>query len=1019
MLKRLLAILAAAWALAIAAQHPPLHYYNPAEYSGGTQNWCVARGFGGQMMFGNNYGLLAFDSRHWEMTNVPNYTTVRAVYYDEASRKVYVGASDEFGYFVGRDYTSLSQALTKSADRQTREAISGEIWNIFPLADRVVMQSKTHIFFIDKADHTRVVRMPARIETSAPAPDGTVIVATGKGIYTLSPTGQPRQVALTGLPDDAVVRQIVASPASGAEAAEPGTIAAKAEAAPALTAEAARGNRSGDVVFATAQHGLYVWHRAQGTAEPLTLDVTPYLTEHQIFCAAVKDRQMAIGTVSGGLVVKDFATGRTTYANASTGLMVNTVLAVGYDNNGRVWMGLNNGIAYMNTHTPAAGLTSTIGGIGTGYCSLREGQLLYLGTNQGLYTLPVPLHSQASPLPATPHLVGGMTGQVWTLCRAYGQVMACTDNGLYIVSGGGTTASARRIEGMEGTWSVAEVPSAVSPAGGQLLLACDYTGFAVLQREGNGYRLRNRIKGTDIVSGNFVFDNDGALWVAHWQKGIYRLCLDTDFRRVTKTEHFGAENGLPTDAGNSIVVIGGRMYVSAVGGLHTYDSKAHALAPAKAAPLFHSYDPAPRIIETPSGDVFAINKGYLALARRTPKGYEVDESSFRNLDYKLQYGMGNAGFIDDSHTILNTADGFILVDHTYRHTPSSNPLFVSSITSTKRGEVQLYNVMSHPDGSRLRIAHSDNSLRIVFVMPEYANPKDVAYQCWLKGYDKDWSELLGVNTKEYTQLPKGRYTFCVKAINSQTGETFATEMDIEILPAWYETWWAYILYFVLAALALYYGGVAYARRSQRAVRQQMEAWRLRQREERHRLEAENARKESEVVQLRNSQLELELKHRSSKLADSVTNLIRKNDTLLDIDERLQAVAAAAAELAQTTGQTGTATARQHALLSRRIAEIRREIKENIASDDNWDKFEQNFNLVYDAFMSKLSERFPGLKPSDKRLCAYLRMGLSTKEIASLMNTAPRSIETARYRLRKKLDLTNGENLVDFLQNFDS
>lgn len=70
-------------------------------------------------------------------------------------------------------------------------------------------------------------------------------------------------------------------------------------------------------------------------------------------------------------------------------------------------------------------------------------------------------------------------------------------------------------------------------------------------------------------------------------------------------------------------------------------------------------------------------------------------------------------------------------------------------------------------------------------------------------------------------------------------------------------------------------------------------------------------------------------------------------------------------------------------------------------------------------MSKLSERFPGLKPSDKRLCAYLRMGLSTKEIASLMNTAPRSIETARYRLRKKLDLTNGENLVDFLQNFDS
>ena len=90
---------------------------------------------------------------------------------------------------------------------------------------------------------------------------------------------------------------------------------------------------------------------------------------------------------------------------------------------------------------------------------------------------------------------------------------------------------------------------------------------------------------------------------------------------------------------------------------------------------------------------------------------------------------------------------------------------------------------------------------------------------------------------------------------------------------------------------------------------------------------------------------------------------------------------------------------------------------NIKEDENWEKFEENFNLVYDNFMKKLTEQFPDLKANDKKLCAYLRMGLSSKEMASLLNTTLRSIETARYRLRKKLNLKQGQNLTSFIQDF--
>lgn len=106
------------------------------------------------------------------------------------------------------------------------------------------------------------------------------------------------------------------------------------------------------------------------------------------------------------------------------------------------------------------------------------------------------------------------------------------------------------------------------------------------------------------------------------------------------------------------------------------------------------------------------------------------------------------------------------------------------------------------------------------------------------------------------------------------------------------------------------------------------------------------------------------------------------------------------------------------VINKKIKDIRRGIQVNMNDDSNWKKFEENFNLVYDNFMQKLIDNFPDLKISDRKLCAYLKMGLSSKEMAALLNTSVRSIETARYRLRKKLSMEQGENLTDFIQSLD-
>lgn len=107
-----------------------------------------------------------------------------------------------------------------------------------------------------------------------------------------------------------------------------------------------------------------------------------------------------------------------------------------------------------------------------------------------------------------------------------------------------------------------------------------------------------------------------------------------------------------------------------------------------------------------------------------------------------------------------------------------------------------------------------------------------------------------------------------------------------------------------------------------------------------------------------------------------------------------------------------------AVQKQKISRIRHDIKLNMEDDENWERFQDNFNIVYDNFLGMLVTRFPTLKKNDLKLCAYLKMGLSSKEIASLLNTNLRSVETARYRLRKKLGLDGGENLTGFLQSID-
>ena len=960
-IRKLLPIISTIFALTTSAQIPTLRNFSPIEYNGGTQNWEIGEMRDNLMAFANNHGLIVFDGENWQIHRVANYTSVRSVAFDAKKLCVYAGASDEFGYFdintatFNVEYHSLSKLLPANM------RIFGEIWKIHLLpSGEVLFQGREHLFSLRQGNKLITLKTAGAIDNSSLVGD-RVYVSTKTGIYIyhggkLSPL--PGTGNLTGKRVSGVVQY------------------------------------NGKVMFVTMSDGLFIYDGH--TATPFELDISPLLKDNNVFCAAAGKRYIGFGTIKNGLIVKDLQTGSNYYVNTNTGLQNNTVLSMSFDSLDNIWLGLDMGLSYVMLESSYGNLLGANNTIGTGYTSAISGNQLYMGTNQGLFSIPFPL--QNSILPPKAQTVEGVVGQIWSLQNIDGTLLCGANDGAYVVGAG----TVRRIDGLVGTWGFRKLND--HPG---YLLTCDYDGLAVLKQEGGSITLHSRLSNFHEASGNFEQDSDGSIWLSHWHKGVWHFRLSDDMTRVENLEYYHNGAGLVVDDNNLVCKIDGRVYVSSVDGFHQYDERNRKLKHCDwMNNLFNTYGEALHVTQAPDGMIIAYKADYLAVAERQHNGkYQSRQVGYGNMVQQMQMGLGNIGFLENRQIVLNSNNGFFVMRPQKKDAAKTNHVMVRRIYSTNTGDTLVYMRCPELVKEEVVLPHSLNSIRIEYVMPEYRGEKGVLYSCYLEGYEKEMSTMSHSSSKEYTKLEKGKYIFHVKARNLVDGTESESQIVIRILPAWYETWWAYLLYIILAVTGIWallrYMNLR-AEKELRKVKKEKERQMKEQQMEFHLAEE---KKEKELAKLRSKQLEVELKHKSSELSDSAMNLVRKNDMLQAIDQNME-------QLSESVRREET-----KARLVKKIGDIRKEIKMHMNDDDNWNKFEENFNLVYDNFSQKIMEAFPQLKKSDLKLCVYLRMGLSSKEMASLLNTSVRSIETARYRLRKKLDIDTGSNLTDFIQSF--
>lgn len=948
-------LLLLAAAMPARAGLPMVRNFPRSLYGAGAQNWAVAQDSLGRMYFGNRFGLLMFDSQSWRLWRLPNYSTVRAIYLDGPKERIYVGGSEDFGYFEADALTHLPVYRSLTPTISVPGTNFSEIWQIHRVGSDLWFQSDFKMMRYD-GRQTDVVALSDKITTSAVVGNRLMAGLMHGGLVEVT---QRRSVDITGAAELKGKRIVAILPA-----------------------------RQGGAVIATAFDGLYHLDTSDRLT-PIDSPVNRYLTDNQAFCGAYDavSGMYAFGTVANGVAIMSSLDAQPTYINVSGGMSDNTVLTMAFDRDHNLWLGLDNGIDYVVSNSAISRLPLPPASLGAGYASLLQGSQMLLATNRGLYRLPYPMNA------STPTPEPLLKGQIWSLDSIAGDVFACGDNDLWVERGGRFIP----IKGVGGSWSVAEIPGKPGK-----LLVSTYIGFVLLERGPSGeWQLTRRISGYNDAGGHFIIDSRNNLWMAHWMRGIYRLQLASDEKRFHRVELLTTRHGLPTNRNNVVSMVDGDPIFSTEGGFYTFNYASGRFEQADELNKSFSSIPSARLYTDLAGALWAISPDHVwRLTRRDGHPEELDSTSYQSMGERIIPGFDHLRFLTPSSLIMSSQDGFYDIDLEARRTPERpGNLFVARVSDKSDSTLYVSGIAPHSQ-PELKVAYRHNSLIFDMALPEYRAENAVSYSFMLEGLDKEWSRWSTISTKEYPYLSEGSYTLHVRARDAYSGRQYTTDFRFTVSPPWYRSIIAKILYFLIACAA----GWGIYPAVKRSARRQADAVERRKEEEMTQLkrdaDEQALRKDYEIAHLKSEQLEHDIKHKSEELSNITMNVIRKNEILLDIATKLTKV--------QEAMGPDAAEAKQ-------IARIQRLIQDNMSHDDDWRSFTRNFDIVYENYTKRLIELHPDLNSSDLRICCYLKMGLSSKEIAPLFNISYRSVEMTRYRLRKKLGLERETNLVDYLQ----
>lgn len=156
--------------------------------------------------------------------------------------------------------------------------------------------------------------------------------------------------------------------------------------------------------------------------------------------------------------------------------------------------------------------------------------------------------------------------------------------------------------------------------------------------------------------------------------------------------------------------------------------------------------------------------------------------------------------------------------------------------------------------------------------------------------------------------------------------------------------------------------------------------------------------ELEKGKIEQQKMNEDLEHKSKQLTTHALNMMQKNKLLQEVNKSID-------EIVKNPDKE----------FENNFRNLKRQINRSIKADDDWEVFKMYFVQINSNFFEKLKSINPDLTKYDLRLCALIKLNLNIKESAAVLNLSPNSIKSARYKLRKRLNLEVEQDLYEFIQ----
>tara|TARA_R110002126_G_scaffold291172_1_gene450685 strand:+ start:12660 stop:15527 length:2868 start_codon:yes stop_codon:yes gene_type:complete len=901
----------------------------------------------GEMYFATSSGLLEYDGIRWENYKHGLESDLRAVFYKDETH-IYTSGHGAFGYWSKNskgilEYTSLFFKQPKKND-----ALLPTFFRIKEIKEKILFQTFQQIYIYDpKTNGIETIDAYKGFNVLFSSKERVFIQDSGLGLFEVK---NKERILIIGKDVDQLH----------------------------ITGVFIQDDN--ELLIVTKNNGVWSWKNEKLSKKDWAINsiLEKYLVND---VQEYEKNKLILGTVRNGFFITSLQGEVLLHLEKSSGLIDNTVRRVFIDLNSNLWLGMDNGLSYLQIKSNTNYLIDREGEFGTVFTSHLKDSLLYLGTNQGLFIKNILLPK------SRPKLVDSSLGQIWGIQEVDNQILVGSHEGVFLID----DKNLKAIHFEAGAWTFRKHPKL-----DDILYVGFYSGVGVFKRINGEWVFQKKWEAFGESSRFIEFDNYGELWVTHPSKGYYRLVLSDDGRDLKEFEFYGIANGF-VDTYAYFCKIDGNLVFYNPNGFFNYDPIENTFVKSKySSEVFKGISGINYIYQSGNTFWYSTTKS-LGYVTRSIANFNRVSEPFYSIRNKHLLDFNKFEKLNDSIFGIGVRNGMVFHNikksETYNSPPVIRYIKLISTTDTISASINSKDAIEVPS--------LNNFIKISIAMPKkpLANAKKIQYK--LTGLNKDWSSWGYRSELNFPGLSHGSYVLEIRSENENQANSETIKRAFRVRPPWYLTNVSYAIYFLLLVLVNYIYRTYFKRKSLRQIallKLEEEEKRDRQEEKFQidRLEAKN-----KMSVLREENLNLEIKKKNSELASSTLNNIKKNELLTDLITDIEKI-----------DENVLNSSLHHP-----IKKVIKKINHHLIDKEDWLAFELHFRNAHADFFEKLREKHPALSSNEIKLSAYLKLNLSSKEIASLMNISIKSVEQGRWRLRKKLDLPKESNLVNYIQSF--